>query len=141
MGVIDDLERATHLVAVGLGPVWTELGLGQAEAHVLAQLAGRDSVTANELHRDFGHKRSTLTNVLDRLEQRGLIERAPNPADRRSIAVKLTPPGHAPAQRVLAARQQLDRELTARLAPEQLGATTAIVGALREITDNPTHAR
>lgn len=133
MGVISELERSTHLVAVALEPVWTELGLGQAEAHVLAQLAGRESVTANELHREFGHKRSTLTNVLDRLEARVLIERSRSPEDRRSIVVRLTEAGREPAQRVVAAREQLERELRARLGPERLDAAGLIADALREI--------
>jgi DNA-binding MarR family transcriptional regulator len=133
MGVIDEIERATHQVAVGLEPVWTELGLGQAEAHVLAQLTGRNGVTANELHREFGHKRSTLTNVLDRLEQRQLIERFPNPKDRRSVMVRLTSAGREPAARVLAAREGLERELATRLTSEQLEAISAVAGALGEI--------
>jgi DNA-binding MarR family transcriptional regulator len=133
MGVIEELERATHLVAVALGPVWAELGLGQAEAHVLAQLTGRDSMSANELHREFGHKRSTLTNVLDRLESRGLIERARHPQDRRSIVVRLTQAGREPAQRVVGAREQLERELATRLEAEQLEAAGLIAGAVREI--------
>ena len=46
-----------------------------------------------------------------------------------------------PAQRVLAARAELERELSARLSGEQLGALGDLAGALREITDNPSHAR
>lgn len=133
MGVIDAIERSTHLIAVALGPVWAELGLGQAEAHVLAQLAGRDCVTANELHREFGHKRSTLTNLLDRLESRGLIQRAPNPADRRSVVVTLTVAGRGPAERVLEARRALERQLGERLGRAQLDAIDDVAGALEEI--------
>jgi DNA-binding MarR family transcriptional regulator len=133
MGVIDEVERSTHLVAVALGPVWRELGLGPADAHVLAQLAGRESVTANELHREFGHKRSTLTNVLDRLETRALIERARHPEDRRSIVVRLTEAGREPARRVLEAREQLERELAIRLEAGPLEAVGLIAEALRAI--------
>jgi DNA-binding MarR family transcriptional regulator len=133
MGLIDDIERSTHLIAVGLEPVLAELGLGQAEAHVLAQLASRGALTANELHREFGHKRSTLTNVLDRLESRGLLERVPHPSDRRSIAVRLTAAGDEPARRVLAAREALELELAERLGRPRLEALEGLAGALAEI--------
>lgn len=35
----------------------------------------------------------TMTNRLDRLEARGLIKRIPNPSDRRSLDVELSPEG------------------------------------------------
>jgi DNA-binding MarR family transcriptional regulator len=37
--------------------------------------------------------RSGLTGLVDRLEQAGLLARAPDPDDRRAIAVSLTPEG------------------------------------------------
>ncbi|WP_226913517.1 MarR family winged helix-turn-helix transcriptional regulator [Gephyromycinifex aptenodytis] len=35
----------------------------------------------------------TMTNRIDRLQRRGLVERRPDPADRRSVKVRLLPPG------------------------------------------------
>ncbi|SLN41358.1 putative HTH-type transcriptional regulator/GBAA_1941/BAS1801 [Pseudoruegeria aquimaris] len=42
-----------------------------------------------------------MTSRLDRLETRGLIERAPNPEDRRGTIVSLTQEGKALAEAVL----------------------------------------
>lgn len=44
--------------------------------------------------------RSTLTNVLDRLEQRRLVRRELNPSDRRSFTIHLTPRGTRQARHV-----------------------------------------
>jgi len=56
----------------------------------------------------------TMTNRVDRLEERGLVRRRPDPADARSVRVQLTPAGRRrvdSALRELAARE--DAILTA----------------------------
>lgn len=44
-----------------------------------------------------------MTTRLDRLERSALVERAPEPADRRAVLVRLTPKGERLAERALAA--------------------------------------
>ena len=44
----------------------------------------------------------TMTNRVDRLTSRGLVERRPDPDDRRSIRVRLTPAGSAVVDAALA---------------------------------------
>jgi DNA-binding MarR family transcriptional regulator len=51
----------------------------------------------------------TMTNRLDRLERRGLIERLPHPTDRRSMEVQLTDSG----------RELVDEAVTGHVANEQ----------------------
>jgi len=50
----------------------------------------------------------TMTNRVDRLQQRGLVERIPDAADRRSIRVQLRPEGRDLVDAALA--DLLDRE-------------------------------
>lgn len=47
----------------------------------------------------------SATDVVDRLEKRGLVERAPDPADRRAMIVHLTSAGEATLREVDAARR------------------------------------
>ena len=86
---IPQLHRATHAVALALASD-PNLDVSQAEAHVLAHLHESGPARISELHERFGHRRSTLTSVLDRLEQRALITRTSDPADRRSFVVSVT---------------------------------------------------
>src|SRR5947209_12141665 len=107
------IERAAHLVGLYLAPTMSRLGITQGEAHVLAALHRGGPSSIGALHREFGHKPSTLTNILDRLEQRRLIRREINPADRRSFIVHLTPAGGRTARQVSDVLEGLERRLRA----------------------------
>jgi DNA-binding MarR family transcriptional regulator len=130
--MIADLERATHLVAVHLGRVAGDLGVTQAEAHVLAQLARRGPLSVSALHKEFGHKRSTLTNVLDRLEGRGLVRRVLNRADRRSFVIEPTAAGTRAGKRVARVLDDLEREVMALVTERDFAGVSAVAAALAE---------
>src|SRR6476469_119355 len=97
---IATIERAAHLIGVYLDRTASALRITQGEAHVLAHLARHGPTAIAALHREFGHKRSTLTNIIDRLEGRKLVRRQLNPGDRRSFVVSLTASGERIARRV-----------------------------------------
>lgn len=132
--MLSEIERATHLIARHLEPLFAELNLTQGEAHVLAALAAHPGLTATELHSEFGHKRSTLTSILDRLEQRALVTRAPNPTDRRSIIVSLTPRGRPVAATVVAARARLEQQVRALVSERDVAGLTAVAQALAVVS-------
>jgi DNA-binding MarR family transcriptional regulator len=136
MNLVAAIERTTHLIALHLDRELGGLGLTQAEAHVLAELARDGPASPGDLHRRFGHKRSTLTSVLDRLEARGHVSRATDPHDRRSVVITLTRPGRTAADRVVRAVAALEQAVAAATpARDRLGfaavldAVEAAVGA------------
>ena len=98
--MIADWQRVTHRLLSALDDELAGLGLSAAETNVLACLAVAEAPTVRAVGRATGQRPSTLTGVLDRLERRGLVERRPNPADRRSTVVVLTARGRAAADRV-----------------------------------------
>lgn len=54
----------------------------------------RDNLLAqNEISRELSVSRTNITNLIDGLERDGLVERVPNPADRRVSYAKLTEDG------------------------------------------------
>lgn len=129
--IIPSLHKATHQVGRLLAR--TDFGgpVSQAEAHVLAQLTFGPASVA-ELHQSFGHKRSTLSSVLNRLEDRALIERQIHPDDRRSFMIELTPAGRKLARGVRRALEKLERRIAKRLGtsdPEQLVALLETIAA------------
>jgi len=70
-----------------------QLGLTAPQFDVLATLGGQSGMSCRELGERTLITKGTLTGVLDRLEQRGLLTRQPLANDRRSVFVRLTPAG------------------------------------------------
>jgi DNA-binding MarR family transcriptional regulator len=62
----------------------------------------------------------TMTNRVDRLEDRGLVQRMPDPADRRGVHVRLTPRGKERVDAALADLLAREQELLSALSqPDQ----------------------
>ncbi len=84
-------------------PLLAELDLTRSLADALWQLEPADGalprgVLADRLHCDP----SNVTFLVDRLEERGLVERSDDPTDRRVKAISLTPAGVAARDRLVA---------------------------------------
>lgn len=71
----------------------TEFGLSGAQAKILLALRPDEGVPMRTLARSLGYDPSNLTSLADRLEERGAIERRPDPADRRIKAIVMTGEG------------------------------------------------
>ena len=132
--IVPALERATHIVGLWIERSLEDLGLSQAEAHVLGYLALVQQCSINDLHRSFGHKRSTLTSILDRLEQRGLVRRSAHPLSRRLVMAQLTEAGQPLGERVGAMLQLLDNAIVERSSRADVEAFLRVIQAIEEGT-------
>jgi DNA-binding MarR family transcriptional regulator len=129
LAAIPAIERATHAVGLFLG-TRPDLDVSQAEAHVLAFLYHHDASRINDIHEAFGHRRSTLTSVLERLEKRRLLNRSVDPENRRSVVVKLTSRGAGLARRVFDALKSLEFQALKEIPEGDIAAFARVVEAL-----------
>lgn len=60
---------------------------------VLVMIMENEGLSQSDLGSAVGIDRSTMVAVIDRLESRGLVIRAPSPNDRRSYALRLSEKG------------------------------------------------
>jgi DNA-binding MarR family transcriptional regulator len=72
----------------------------------------------------------TMTNRIDRLEQRGLVERRPDPADGRGVRVRLTARGRTQVDGAFAELLEREAALLRQLSPRQ---QSAVASALRTV--------
>ncbi len=130
--LVPEVERATHAIALWVERTFQNPRLTQAEAHVLAYLAAHAPCSINTLHRGFGHKRSTLTSLLDRLEGRGWIVRGPDPSSRRQVLVHLTVAGRPVAEQVDGALRALEARVLSRAGSADAAAFLRVLSTLEE---------
>ena len=67
------------------------LGVTSTELEVLGTLVARGPLSAGDLARRTGLTSGAVTRLIDRLAERGVVRRLPDPADRRRVLVEITP--------------------------------------------------
>jgi MarR family transcriptional regulator, organic hydroperoxide resistance regulator len=129
-GVVTALHQATHATLQALAVSLAHLQLTASEQNVLAVLADQQVRAVGALAAATGTKSTTLTHVLDRLAQRGLLVRELDPADRRSFQVSLTGPGRRAAAAVHAAVVDVERAALRSVSDAELAGFHAVISAL-----------
>lgn len=83
----------------------------------------------------------TMTNRIDRLEARGLVQRESDPTDRRGVRVVLTPAGRTRVDAALADLVEREQDLLAVLDPDQQSELTALLRTLLGSFDDSAQSR
>ena len=87
------LFRAARSVAARVEPRLASHGLTLTQLGVLEALLHKGMLTHRELGRKVLTSAGNMTDVIDKLEARGLVQRIRCPADRRLVRADLTPAG------------------------------------------------
>jgi len=89
------LLRAGKAVLARVEPRLAAAGLTPTQLGVLEAILHKGPLTQRELGRKVLTSAGNMTDVVDKLEARGLVCRTRSPHDRRIVSVTLTPAGQA----------------------------------------------
>ncbi|EYB69142.1 MarR family transcriptional regulator [Deinococcus phoenicis] len=103
----------TTYQAAGINPASWDLLL------TLYRSAPAAGLTPTELSDLTAITGPSITNRVDRLVQKGLAERQASPSDRRSVRVRLTPPGRALVEELLPHHLANETKILAALTPTE----------------------
>ena len=106
------LQVAFERVHAHFAAVVAELDLAPMQAKALHELDVEQPISMRELARRLGADPSNVTGLIDRLEARGLVERRPDPNDRRIKGLALTTAGAKLRQRLFARLYSAPRSVT-----------------------------
>lgn len=129
-----NLLRTTDALMQGVAAALKPAGLSPAQYNVLRILrgAGSDGLACREIGERMIAKDPDITRLLDRLEERGLIGRARDRADRRVITTRITDKG----LRILKGLDRLIEELHVKqlghLGEQRLRSLVTLLESARE---------
>lgn len=114
-------------------------GVPQTAATVLAVVEGAESpLTPSQITERVLAPAASMTATLDLLERRGWIERRPNPQDRRSLLIAITPAGQDAVDKLLPGIRALERAtldaLTSKERDQLMGMLDRILSRAAEIS-------
>ncbi|QKW36323.1 MarR family transcriptional regulator [Actinomadura sp. NAK00032] len=136
MGVIGRISRAELLLGRELKRFFAERGLESWEFDVLATLRRHGApyeLTAGELLTAAMVTSGAITNRIDRLEAKGLVERIRDTGDRRSVLIRLTPRGLETVEGLVAEHAANEDRLLAALDPAE---RARLASALRTLLES-----
>jgi DNA-binding MarR family transcriptional regulator len=121
MQVIGRISRLSRLIDRVLAANFAKHGLENWMYDVLATLRRNGppfELTAGDLVRQTMVTTGAMTNRIDRLAERGYVERA-NGADRRTVIVRLTETGRTLIDEVSVTHMATEQQILAALTPKQ----------------------
>jgi len=128
-------ERAAHEAFSSLGRAvgtlrcagsqrLVRLGISMTHFHVLTLLRHHDAMPMGRLAEILDVSMSSTTGIIDRMEEKGLVERVRVPDDRRIVLVRSTAAGLALIDEAELVKSEIIVSAISRLDPEQLDRLT-----------------
>jgi DNA-binding MarR family transcriptional regulator len=122
MGIVGRIGRLAKHLERAIQETFAEFGLTAAEFDVLAALRRSGApyqLSPTELFNTLMVSSGTMTHRIDRLEQANLVQRIPDPSDRRSTQIALTDSGLDLIERAVAAHIQNEHRILSVLTPSE----------------------
>ncbi len=110
------LHRAQQIAANQSASALKAAGVTLRQFSVLAALSGNEGVSQSDLVNATGIDRSTLADMVQRMESGGLIKRADSKTDARAKSVSLTAKGRKAYDKALPAVRSADSALFGSMA-------------------------
>lgn len=124
--LVDLAHHVLHLFA----DVGRTYKLSQQQVELICAVIVRERVRMAELGKLLHLEKTNLSNLVDRAEQRGLVQRTRDPNDRRATWVELTPEGNRLAMQTYSdVTARLD-DLVNQLSPTDQRHLTGVVEGL-----------
>jgi DNA-binding MarR family transcriptional regulator len=107
-------------------------GVSSAHFHLLAMLDRHGEMAMSRVAEALDVSLSNASGLIDRLEERGLVERIRVPDDRRIVLVRLTDSGRKTLGEAEVLKEELVGRVLRRLDPVQLDRVNAALSDLKE---------
>ncbi len=109
-GIIRLINRVRVEMIDALDRELSKYDISAPQLIVLAYVASKEADSAAALCKSISYDPGAMTRMIDRLQEKGLIRRTPNPGDRRATNLELTTAGRALYPQLLAAKETVQAQ-------------------------------
>jgi DNA-binding MarR family transcriptional regulator len=128
--VVDELHSMIGSLRCAGTARMVKAGISMTHLHILWALEHHGELPMSRLADLLDVSVSNATGLIDRMEERGLVERVRVPDDRRVVIVRASAEGARQRDAIEALKQDRMRSILERLSPRQL---TRIAGAIADL--------
>jgi DNA-binding MarR family transcriptional regulator len=114
------LKHAQSALTAHTGAALAPLGVNGRDLAVLTVLGGAEPLAQQQAATQLGVDRTTMVALVDALTQKGLVERRPDPTDRRRNQVHLTTAGRRVLDEGSRLHAAAERQFLAALDDEEI---------------------
>jgi DNA-binding MarR family transcriptional regulator len=114
------LRAASHAFRLRMDRWLERHGLSESRLSLLLRLNRVREITLGDLAEELDVSPRNITGLVDLLERDGLVERFPDPDDRRATRVKLSPAGQAKLLEIAAEKDRAQTDLVAGFSEPEL---------------------
>jgi DNA-binding MarR family transcriptional regulator len=122
---LSSLARAVGTLRCAGSQRLVRLGISMTHFHVMTLLRHHDAMPMGRLAEILDASMSSTTGIVDRMEEKGLVERVRVPDDRRVVLVRPTQAGLDLVDEAELVKSEVMFSAVSRLAPDQLERLTA----------------
>ncbi|HLR49186.1 MAG TPA: MarR family transcriptional regulator [Candidatus Sphingobacterium stercoripullorum] len=98
---------------------------------VLYVLWNKDNVNQQEIVDKTNRNKASLTSLIDNLTNRGLVERKPDPTDRRNNLIVLTEQGRSYQEKLIPILDEVYQSFQVDISAEEMSNTVDILNKMR----------
>jgi DNA-binding MarR family transcriptional regulator len=138
-GILDSIDDLVQHMSDGHTDAFLEIGITMPQAKMLYLVAADGGVRMSVLASRLGVTLSTVSGLVDRLVDGGLVDRHDDPADRRQVVVAVTAEGARLLERFRELNRRQMGDLLGTLADRDLATVSQAIGILARASARVPH--
>lgn len=124
------LAQFSQVLRTAIDASVDQVGMHRGQAMLLCQVAKQDGMTQSELAQALSVQGATITNLLKRMEDTGMVVRRRDDEDNRLVRVYITDDGRQREVAITEQFEQLIQQMFAGLCDEEYTAFRRTIGQL-----------
>ena len=129
--IIADFRAAMNQLKCASSERLVRMGISMAQLHIMYTLQRSGEMPMSRLAEVLQVSLSSATGLIDRIEERGFVERTGVPEDRRVVMIRVTDAGRRMLEEVDAISSDLLRSVFGRIGRSQVAAVGRAMAELR----------